>query len=601
MFGRKSQVTPAQRQVGDLIFDETIQVLSTFELNRIASLTYGEMVCDEVFEILENVLSAPMEHSILVVQKSLVIAKHILVYGSEKCINSSIALRRPINALLEFNTVLWAQNTEGASGLWNRLKGGNVDKVKFSGVVSLIIVAIQYASFMFLLFGIKGYPVREAAKNVHPLLFDLEKLRALRNSKADPNSLVPIGNNEVGFASDEVRHYTLKKRIEEQFKIHTKSNLAKAEDGFGAGYSSRDGKAVVGAAHSLEEMMKHADMEKNKFSDEGKFGTYEVPQLADLSELRNGSHAPTSDEGDLLWSSNGRQNNSQPVGDLLDFSAHVISEPARASSSDVDFLGTSYDGSGDLLGNTSGQVDIILTSNPRGDTHYMGVGTTSPFSHLDSSSHVGASDRVADPFSLMNPLGDNSKNQSAQPNSQKKSIMASNEDRFAALDALQAPETTAKKGNPILSSARDAKNRLLGLGARSGESRIPEPEINITSVYGTSEPSSADSYGTDMTSAINTAFSSMPAFGDTGYNTDAVNPTLASSMQGLSLKNNIMRDNSGDSYGVSAGGGGLRVAQVTWDNAGYDDDGFVMGGTMGSGLEPTTEAPAAAPPPPPPI
>lgn len=93
MFGWKpSQPTPAQKQLGQLIFDESLHVISSFELNRVASLTYGEMVCDEIFEMLEQIQSAPMEHSILAVQKSLVVTKHILIYGSEKCVNSAVSL-----------------------------------------------------------------------------------------------------------------------------------------------------------------------------------------------------------------------------------------------------------------------------------------------------------------------------------------------------------------------------------------------------------------------------------------------------------------------------------------------------------------------------
>jgi ENTH domain len=128
-WGGKSGPTPAQKQVGEVLFNDSLHVLSSFELNRIASLTYGEMVCDEIFEMLEEVQRRPMEHSVLTVQKSLVITRHVLVYGSEKCVNSALALHRGVEMLLEFNTVIWAQKLQGAAAVMHRLKGGGVDKV----------------------------------------------------------------------------------------------------------------------------------------------------------------------------------------------------------------------------------------------------------------------------------------------------------------------------------------------------------------------------------------------------------------------------------------------------------------------------------------
>ena len=70
-----------------------------------------------------------MEHSVLTVQKSLVITKHVMIYGSEKCVNSALALQRGVETLQEFNTVLWAQKLQGAAAMMHRFKGGGVDKV----------------------------------------------------------------------------------------------------------------------------------------------------------------------------------------------------------------------------------------------------------------------------------------------------------------------------------------------------------------------------------------------------------------------------------------------------------------------------------------
>ena len=74
---------------------------------------------------------------------------------------------------------------------------------------------------------------------------------------------MPLGsNNEIAFVSDEVRHQILKKRMEKerQVQIQIKSNLAKAENGWGAGYNSQDGRSVVGAAHGIDAMIAMAKM-----------------------------------------------------------------------------------------------------------------------------------------------------------------------------------------------------------------------------------------------------------------------------------------------------------------------------------------------------
>lgn len=96
--------------------------------------------------------------------------------------------------------------------------------------------------------------MREEASKVHRMLSDINFLRAERERKADPTSLVPIGDkSKVGFLTDELRLYVLKKRMEEEQTIQVRSNLAKADGAFGAGYNAKDGKSVVGASHGLEE------------------------------------------------------------------------------------------------------------------------------------------------------------------------------------------------------------------------------------------------------------------------------------------------------------------------------------------------------------
>ena len=203
------QETPAERHLKQILFDDNLLVLTSFELNQVASLTYGDLVCDQIFEILEQVMAQPTSYSPLSLQKSLVITKHVLVYGAEKCVNSAYGIGKLIEALQDYNTVLMVHKQQGAFAMLQRIQGGGVDK---------------------------GGPVREAAKEVHQLLLNINELKRIRNASADPGSLVPIGEKDkAAFVTDEVRHYMLKKRLEEQRQVQIKSNLAKSEGGFGGG------------------------------------------------------------------------------------------------------------------------------------------------------------------------------------------------------------------------------------------------------------------------------------------------------------------------------------------------------------------------------
>ena len=42
-----------QQVVSGILYDDNLEVLTTFDMNRIASLTFGNAVCDEIFELLE--------------------------------------------------------------------------------------------------------------------------------------------------------------------------------------------------------------------------------------------------------------------------------------------------------------------------------------------------------------------------------------------------------------------------------------------------------------------------------------------------------------------------------------------------------------------
>lgn len=49
----RSLGSETQRIVASMIYDDGVEVLSSFEMNRIATLTFGDEVCGEIFDVLE--------------------------------------------------------------------------------------------------------------------------------------------------------------------------------------------------------------------------------------------------------------------------------------------------------------------------------------------------------------------------------------------------------------------------------------------------------------------------------------------------------------------------------------------------------------------
>ena len=49
----KSFGTETQRVMASMIYDDDVEVLTTFDMNRIATLTFGDEVCGEIFDVLE--------------------------------------------------------------------------------------------------------------------------------------------------------------------------------------------------------------------------------------------------------------------------------------------------------------------------------------------------------------------------------------------------------------------------------------------------------------------------------------------------------------------------------------------------------------------
>ena len=117
------QGTEAEKKLAELLYDDNIQVISSLELNQIASYTYhetsiagGKDLCEKLLDMLEAVLSKPVDHSTLTIQKALVVFKHMLTYGAEKVINASMYLGAYVEVLLNYNTAVMAQ--EGSMGMF---------------------------------------------------------------------------------------------------------------------------------------------------------------------------------------------------------------------------------------------------------------------------------------------------------------------------------------------------------------------------------------------------------------------------------------------------------------------------------------------------
>ncbi|VEU42632.1 unnamed protein product [Pseudo-nitzschia multistriata] len=317
-----NQKTPAEKQLRPILFDESIQVLSNFELNQVASLTYNDLTCDGIFELIEGICNSPLDHTCLTIQKALIVTKHVVVYGSENTVNHAYAIQHLVHPLQEFNTVLMAHKKGGPRGFFQNLQGGGVDR---------------------------GGPVREAAVEVVKLLSNIDELRKIRVASASQDSLVPVGDNGVAFVTDEVRLHVLKRRIETENQLRIQSNLKKSEGGFGAGYTSKDGKNVVGAAHGIEEMIKMASLQTKKFSDDGRSGkSREQLILEELKAEADAEKAARDAEAAAR---------AAPPVDLLGFSSDPASQQGTADL--LSFDAPPAGAAGGAAGTAAGTADLL--------------------------------------------------------------------------------------------------------------------------------------------------------------------------------------------------------------------------------------------------
>ncbi|KAL3925699.1 MAG: hypothetical protein SGILL_000231 [Bacillariaceae sp.] len=499
-----------------------------------------------------------------------------MIYGQDKCINHAYGISDYFKALTNFNTVLMTQQQGGAMAFFQSIQGGGVDK---------------------------GGPIRQASTEVISLIANIPELQRIRNAKASQNSLVPIGDDKVAFITDEVRHHILKQKIEEQKRIQIKSNLAKADNGFGAGYNAKDGKSVVGAAHGIEEMIKMAKMQKQSFSDDGDarppgHKTEEERILEELQAEADAAKAANSNADLLGFGASGLppQSSTAQQVDLLDFggtSTTATSGPTVSS----DLLGagmgmgiapinapqTSVDPFG--LGPSSANPNVA--SNPISG---LGVSISAtpvdPFASIGGATSTTANASLPQTMNGMNPPNMNrmmagmatiglggggvpSISQALAPSQHQPPAMASSLDRFAALDSLAAAPATAlappsSQGAAPVRGVMPEQGSLLSNGGlnplHSGQSASTHDPYSsnastgLASLYGMPQPPSVPSPALPSNMVMPGSGHVAKAYGDIG-------------------------NNNGDE-----------------DN----DNPWVMGGAVGTGLQPVGPAPGAPPPPPPP-
>ena len=303
--------TEIQRTLSLSLYDDGVQYMNTLDMNRAASYTFGyrssygqngttvnslgggthgESVADEMWSLLVDLtLSKYTQHSPLALTKTINLIQHVLLHGSEACVMNGellYTIEMAVEPLRNLNTALVEQqmleqilNSEGIGGRDNDIvlspEGIGHQLSQLGTRATATMLKLRGGSVD------KGYPVRTAASKLYGIVSNPNNLRQLRLQQKPGDSLVPIGRvNQVGYITDEGRYRVLQEKmaveeralkqkqfLEQQRMNQTRSNLAgtSATDSFGGGYTSNaggaGGKLVVGAAHSLADMIESAKYE----------------------------------------------------------------------------------------------------------------------------------------------------------------------------------------------------------------------------------------------------------------------------------------------------------------------------------------------------
>jgi len=157
----------------------------------------------------------------LTIEKSLKLLKHLVVHGAERCVDKAWDLMETIEDLENYNTAL-------LRGAVHTIIGGGVDK---------------------------GEGVRIVAHELKELLSDDARIREERKKNADPNALVPMGSKD---------DFVEPAKLEAEKKQPLRSNC----DDLGVVFGSVSQNTVIGAAYSLEDMMKKAAEQPERYFDD---------------------------------------------------------------------------------------------------------------------------------------------------------------------------------------------------------------------------------------------------------------------------------------------------------------------------------------------
>ncbi|KAL7530286.1 hypothetical protein ACHAWF_003321, partial [Thalassiosira exigua] len=273
--GNARGATEVQIVLAATLYDDDLNYMSTLDMNRAASYTFGRTggsgggtiagatgavgvlagmsVAEEMWELLLDLtLGKFLEHSTLALTKALHLIRHALIHGSEACVTDATLLRRIASAcgpLRDLNTAIAEQrvveqilNDDGRSGALERDLVLDVEGI----ARQLGILGARTAAMAAKLRGgsvDRGRPVREAATALRALTSDANVLwreRARRNDQFGSASLVPVGDaRKAGYITDEGRRRVLERKVaaaeeeerrkaaaEERRLRQTRSNLA---------------------------------------------------------------------------------------------------------------------------------------------------------------------------------------------------------------------------------------------------------------------------------------------------------------------------------------------------------------------------------------
>lgn len=362
-----SSSAEVERLIAKYILDDSNPILSTLDMNRLASYTYGEVVREELFERLESLMKRPDNVSILALQKSLCLVQHLIIYGSEPCVNLAWNMSRVIEELQRYNPI-------PAPTLISQIIGGQVDR---------------------------AFVVRELATELRTLLSNTNQITLLRHQHhATSSSLVPVGStSQVGFAPTPTTAHQWQQQQQLSSRNQNKSNVAKPDSSFGGGTANK----VISAAYSLEDMLQKAQEEeakkRNRYFDSVEQEQKWHQQLS--QQYATVTTANTSTTSQDLLDSFTSYNSNQKEEDLLGFPSIMTPQPAGPSSSstsaelfmeqDLLLLGTTNNSAPSTSDNT-----IYTTPNPVEDLLSLPSTALIPPTTLDNA----ASPMVTNPFQV---------------------------------------------------------------------------------------------------------------------------------------------------------------------------------------------------------